>query len=265
MAYLKNSISWFIRRTGFILFADYLRYYFFLWRNFYKNKKFKNNHPDIAIPPDYLMYESFKLDYQRYYVGGKQTAEWIFNLTNQWLPKENGFILDWGCGPGRVIRHWPVKNYYGYASDVNDKSIAWCRQFLTGIHFLNQQLIPPLPVDEQKFDFIYGISILTHLNEHSHFLWMEEFQRILKPGGLLLLTTQGLSFKHKLTSREKRDFDQGKLIVRSAVKEGHRTFSSFQPVLFMEKLLHTFEVLKQITAEGEENVQDVWIVRKIVN
>jgi hypothetical protein len=33
----------------------------------------------------------------------------------------------------------------------------------------------------------------------------------------------------------------------------------------MEKLLHTFEVLKQIIAEGEENVQDVWIVRKIIN
>ena len=44
----------------------------------YQNKKdneaFKKKFPDIVLPPDYLMYESFKLDYASYYFGGKKTA-----------------------------------------------------------------------------------------------------------------------------------------------------------------------------------------------
>jgi SAM-dependent methyltransferase len=93
-------------------------------------------------------------------------------------------------------------------------------------------------------------------------LWIEELKRILKPGGLLFLTTQGNAFKDKLTQSEKSDFDDGHLIVRGAVKEGHRTFSSFHPNPFMEKLFDSFVILKHISIENEGNVQDVWIVRK---
>jgi SAM-dependent methyltransferase len=130
---------------------------------------------------------------------------------------------------------------------------------------VKQSSNPPLPFEALTFDFIYGISILTHINELSHFLWIDEFRRILKPEGILFLTTQGNSFKHKLTPGEKIAFDQGRCIVRSAVKEGHRTFSSFQPIPFMEKLFVDFEVLKHITTNEEENIQDVWIVRKIIH
>ena len=78
----------------------------------------------------------------------------------------------------------------------------------------------------------------------------------------MFLTTQGNAFKDKLTQSEKSDFDDGHLIVRGAVKEGHRTFSSFHPNPFMEKLFDSFVILKHISIENEGNVQDVWIVRK---
>jgi len=259
---IKNSFSRFLRKIRLLYVADYLRYFFVKYQNKKDNEAFKENFPDIVLPPDYLMYESFKLDYASYYFGGKTTAEWVQNITKEWLPEGNWVVLDWGCGPGRVIRHWPENNFTCFGSDVNDKSLAWCKHNFPSIRFLHQQVLPPLDIAGETFDLIYGISILTHLSLSAHFLWIKELDRILKPGGLLFLTTQGTAFKDKLTESEKRDFDQGNLIVRGAVKEGHRTFSSFHPVSFMEKLFHPFVILKHISTENEVNVQDVWIVRK---
>jgi 2-polyprenyl-3-methyl-5-hydroxy-6-metoxy-1,4-benzoquinol methylase len=136
---------------------------------------------------------------------------------------------------------------------------------LQNIHFINQQLNPPLAVDNHIFDLIYGISILTHLSESAHFMWMEEFSRVLKPGGILFLTTQGNSFKCKLTEIEKKEFEKGNLIIRDSVREGHRTYSSFHPNPFMEKLFQSFEILKHISSENELYIQDTWIVRKFNN
>ena len=259
---IKNSFSRFLRKVRLLYVADYLRYFFVKYQNKKDNDAFKEKFPDIVLPPDYLMYESFKLDYASYYFGGKKTAEWVQNITKEWLPEGNWVVLDWGCGPGRVIRHWPENNFTCFGSDVNDKSLDWCKLNFPSIRFLRQQVLPPLDIAKETFDLIYGISILTHLSLSAHFLWIEELGRILKPGGLLFLTTQGNAFKDKLTQSEKQDFDQGNLIVRGAVKEGHRTFSSFHPVLFMEKLFHSFVILKHISVDNEGNVQDVWIVRK---
>jgi ubiquinone/menaquinone biosynthesis C-methylase UbiE len=265
MTHFKNSLSWFLRKIRLLHFADYLRYFFLKGRNFKRNKAFKSNYPEIALPPDYLMYESFKLDYSSYYYGGKRTQEWIQHLTKEWLPGEHCVLLDWGCGPGRVIRHWTEDQYICYGSDVNKDSLNWCRQHLQNKHFINQQLNPPLAVDNHIFDLIYGISILTHLSESAHFMWMEEFSRVLKPGGILFLTTQGNSFKGKLTEIEKKEFEKGNLIIRDSVREGHRTYSSFHPNPFMEKLFQSFEILKHISSENELYIQDTWIVRKFNN
>lgn len=259
---LRNSFSGFLRKVRLLYLADYLRFFFVKYQNKKDNDAFKEKFPDLVLPPDYLMYESFKLDYANYYFGGKKTAEWVQNITKEWLSEGNWVILDWGCGPGRVIRHWPENQFTCFGSDVNEKSLAWCKHNFPSIRFLHQQVHPPLDIAEETFDLIYGISILTHLSLSAHFLWIEEFNRILKPGGLLFLTTQGNAFKNKLTQKEKWDFDHGNLVVRGAVKEGHRTFSSFHPELFMKKLFRNFVILHHISVENEGNVQDVWIVKK---
>lgn len=262
MNLIKNLVSGFLRKVRLLYVADYLRYFLIKYYNKKDNDAFKEKFPNIVLPPDYLMYESFKLDYASYYFGGKKTAEWVQNLTKEWLPVGNWVVLDWGCGPGRVIRHWPEHQFTCFGSDVNEKSLDWCKLNFPAIRFLNQQVLPPLDIAAQTFDLIYGISILTHLSLSAHFLWIEELKRILKPGGLLVLTTQGNAFKDKLMKSEIKDFDDGHLIVRGSVKEGHRTFSSFHPVPFMEKLFDSFVILKHISVENEGNVQDVWIVKK---
>ncbi|MEI6576863.1 MAG: class I SAM-dependent methyltransferase [Bacteroidota bacterium] len=264
----KNHLSKAFRHFGLSYPLDRLRFHYLRVKNRQDNLAFLKEHPDVILPPDYLMYESFQLDYQKYYNDSKKTAAWLWGLLSKHGLEAPANILDWGCGPGRIIRHLPGVmpngiNYYG--TDYNTESVNWCSKMLPGIHFYRNHLEPPLHKDLQGFDAIYGISIFTHLSEEMHLAWAAELQRVLRPGGLLLLTTQGKAFRVKLLAPEKKRFDNGELVIRGKVKEGHRTFSAFHPPEYFWKLFHELKIMEHIEKEEDSTnpQQDVWIFKKI--
>ncbi|HEX3701170.1 MAG TPA: class I SAM-dependent methyltransferase [Phenylobacterium sp.] len=100
-------------------------------------------------------------------------------------------ILDFGCGPGRVVASMkdlhPQGRFFG--CDIDEEAIAWARENLGDIaDFRVNGATGPLPFADESFDFIYGISILTHLPEAMQWGVLAELRRILKPGGLFLTT-----------------------------------------------------------------------------
>jgi SAM-dependent methyltransferase len=250
--------------------------YFFDWLHFVSqkitfrkiNKEFQQQHPDVQLPPDYLLYESFQLNYKKYYFDGMETAGWLADHLSKYLKLVNLNILDWGCGPGRIIRHLPDVTGQGcsfYGADYNPKTIEWCRSNLKGIAFVKNELKASLPFDANFFDVIYGLSVFTHLSEEKHTEWFVELYRILKSGGILFVTTQGRNFICKLTESEKVLFENGDIVVRGKVKEGHRTYSAFHPKDYMFRLFGKAEILAHIEQEpgkGKGIPQDIWIVRK---
>lgn len=249
-------------------FTDRLRYYAERFKNSAINRKFKAEHPDVAIPPDYLIYESFQLNYQKYYSESIGTAKWLKNHFEKHIELTNKRILDWGCGPGRIIRHLPSvigNNCEFYGTDYNRQSINWCDENIKGVQFNQNTLSATLPYADNFMDVIYGISIFTHLSEQLHHDWYRELYRILKPNGILFLTTQGDNFKPKLTASELQQYKNHQLVVRGNVKEGHRTYSAFHPQGFMKKLFSNAELLEHIETppEGKKWLpQDNWIIRK---
>lgn len=265
----KGQISSILRKLHLIYMADWAHFYVERYKNQKNNSVFKKNNPDVKLPPDYLIYESFQIDYTKYYTESINTAKWVADYFSKYLDLKEKKILDWGCGPGRVIRHLPdvVGNkcqYYG--TDYNKQSIDWCSKNLPGISFNCNTLEAKLPYPDDFFDGIYGISIFTHLSEQLHYDWYTELHRILKPGGILFLTTQGDNFKVKLIPSETARYDADELIIRDKVKEGHRMFSAFQPTEFMKKLFSNAEILEHyaelIPETGNWIPQDVWIIRK---
>ena len=102
-------------------------------------------------------------------------------------------ILDFGCGCGRTLVHMkslaPQAQFAG--TDIDPKAIEWCRQHLDFATFSLSKESPPIDYAADSFDFIYVISVFTHLDEDYQFRWLEELQRIAKPGGVLLLTLHG--------------------------------------------------------------------------
>lgn len=102
-------------------------------------------------------------------------------------------ILDFGCGCGRTLVH--MKNLAPDAEfdgiDIDANAIAWCKRNLSFANFKLSKETPPIDYAPDTFDFIYVISVFTHLDEDYQFRWLEELQRIAKPGALVVLTVNG--------------------------------------------------------------------------
>ncbi|MCH2033620.1 MAG: class I SAM-dependent methyltransferase [Tenacibaculum sp.] len=238
-----------------------------------KNKKsnnaFKKANPTVKLPPDFYIYETFQLNYEKFYTNGIPTAKWLFELISQFKKLDNVSILDWGCGTGRVLRHLPSiagNNNRYFGCDYNPKYVKWCSENLENIDFKLNEVTPPLEYENKKFDLVYGISIFTHLSLEQHHTWFEELHRILKPNGILFLTTHGNAHQFKLTDKESIKYDKGELIVHDFKKEGNRLFSSYQPESFMTEITERYNLstLKHIPGEitNGKPQQDVWIFKK---
>jgi SAM-dependent methyltransferase len=103
-------------------------------------------------------------------------------------------VLDWGCGCGRIIRHFletgiSCERLVGV--DIDRDNIEWCRKHLLGAEFYATDLRPPLPFDDASFDLVYGNSVFTHLDELHQDLWLTELRRILQPNGIIVVSVHG--------------------------------------------------------------------------
>jgi ubiquinone/menaquinone biosynthesis C-methylase UbiE len=264
----KGELSNLLRNFGLIYLFDKLRFYVQKFKFRKINRKFKMDYPDVKLPPDYLIYESFQMNYHKYYTESIAFAKLMSTYFAKHIELKDLNVLDWGCGPGRVIRHMPqmiAHNCEFYGTDYNANSIQWCKKNLPGIHFNHNSLEAVLPYEDNFFGVIYGHSIITHLSEELHYAWFKELRRVLKPGGILYLTAQGDNYKVKLSASELKQYNAGELVVRGKVKEGHRTYSAFQPNSFMKKLFADVKIVEHVVFKpnpGAGIPQDIWIVKK---
>jgi SAM-dependent methyltransferase len=263
----KSNITTVLRKLRLMHLADRLNFFYQKFRNRKSNKLFRKKNPNVVLPPDYMIYESFQMNYDNYYNDSLDTAKWLIDYFEKHIELKNIYILEWGCGPARIIRHLPRlldNSCKIFGSDYNDRTIEWCKKNIPNVNFAKNNLQPPLEYGSNFFDVIYATSVFTHLSEESHYDWFEELQRVSKKNGIIFLTTHGDNCKPKLTDEELRIFKSGKLVVRGNVKEGHRTFAAYQPPEFMRKLFSGVEILEHVTRAPEGNYipQDVWIVRK---
>jgi SAM-dependent methyltransferase len=143
-------------------------------------------------------------------------------------------------------------------------SIAWCTENLPHTEFHVNKLEPPLPIADVSVDVLYSVSVFTHLSGEMHEAWINEIKRVLRPGGLLLLTLHGNCVRGKLTPVERQRFDAGQLVVRGGVYEGSRLFAAFHPDRFTtEELLRNFEVIKKREPFATKMSQTLWVARKL--
>jgi len=115
-------------------------------------------------------------------------------------------ILDFGCGVGRVLLPLTsLANAQWHACDVNDRAISYLRRVAPKVNANVSDYYPPLSFDDNSFDCVYSISIWTHLPIALQLPWLIEVKRILRPGGLALISTSG---PHVVDVRRRRG-DQG--------------------------------------------------------
>jgi len=263
----KVIIKKLLLKLHLLPFFEKINFVFQKIKNKKSNNLFIKENPSVKIPPDFYLYETFDLNYKKYYFDSIHTTKWLLDHLKEFKDIDNVSILDWGCGTGRIIRHFPsvagLNNLY-FGCDYNKNYINWCSTNLDNIAFKLNRLNPPLDYQNNSFDIIYGISIFTHLSEDLHYQWMKELTRVLKSNGILFITTHGDSFKNKLGENEKKLFDSNSLVVHKYKKEGNRLFASYQPLKFFKTLCkkNNLKVLKHIKGKVSNNKpqQDIWII-----
>jgi SAM-dependent methyltransferase len=126
-----------------------------------------------------------------------------------WYCAFNSDIVELGCGCGRIA--YPLKGQWFEGTfvgvDIDEEMISYCRQKFPGDRFKfvlsehrsktyssnshnvrepgTQKLVIG---DTQSKDFIYSISLYSHLLEKELDEYLRETYRLLRPGGLMYLT-----------------------------------------------------------------------------
>lgn len=139
-------------------------------------------------------------------------------------------ILDFGCGCGRVARHWAeVEGPEIYGCDYNPDLVTWCAANLPTLRATRNHLAPPTPYVTGSFDLIYALSVFSHLDEPLQRDWLAEFRRLLRPSGLLVLSVLGEKLRHRLSAEEQRRFDRGELVVQRPRMAGRNLCTVYHP------------------------------------
>jgi SAM-dependent methyltransferase len=117
--------------------------------------------------------------------------------------------------------------------------IEWCRRNLPFGRFAVNALEPPLPYGDGSFGLAYAFSVFTHLPEALQMSWVDEFGRVLRPGGYLLVSTLGEFYADldRLTDTERAAFDEGRLVVLFEEHAGESFCSAYHPRRYVEETL----------------------------
>jgi SAM-dependent methyltransferase len=175
-----------------------------------------------------------------------------------------GSILDFGCGCGRLVRHWRDLDAEVHGCDYNPLLVDWCRDALGFANFRRNGLEPRLPYDDAAFGLVYAVSIFTHLDAGQQLPWMAELARVVRPGGVLLVTVAGASrAARQLDGPDSERFDAGELVVRRADLAGTNACAAFHPRRYIEETLSSGLELAGLVPDGAADVrQDQVLLRK---
>ncbi|MGD0338177.1 MAG: class I SAM-dependent methyltransferase [Bacteroidota bacterium] len=271
---MKNKFKKLLRTIGLL---DLIRIVYHSLQSFsprvfldeysYRRKGLPDGYP---APPLRLIFLIIGLPWVSvYYYSGKE----IFDDMKALLGKNKidirsfNSILDFGCGCGRIIRHFlPHSNaVHLHGSDYNPELIRWCSANLPFAKFHANTLAPPLSYENSMFDFLYARSVFTHLSVELQKKWTAEFHRVLRKGGYIYLTTHGESTFSKFTPAEKAVLEHEGILTLNQNIEGDNKCATYQTKKFLEdNLLSGFELVDYMPGGKNANQkQDVYLLRKI--
>jgi SAM-dependent methyltransferase len=174
-------------------------------------------------------------------------------------------LLDWGCGCGRVLRHWSgLPKTHVFGCDIDPRMVAWCDENLPFAQTTVNALSPPLPYEDTRFELVYAFSVITHLSEDLQGAWLREVLRVLRPGGYFVFSTLGEYYasRNRLTAAERASFEQGNLVVLYERSAGTSLCSAYHPPEYVRRELARGFDYVAFRPAADDGRHDLHLLRK---
>ena len=235
----------------------------------------RNYEVDQVLPPAFLrkrIHGSEDLDTFEQ-VGRAVAADVIVYLNRVKTAGAEFRILDFGVGCARVLK--PLQELANqtssrreaiewHGSDIDVQAIEWCKAYLGKRgEFAVNDAMPPLTFPDGFFDFIYSISIFTHLPEMMQFAWLKEINRVLKVGGEAVISTH--SFGPPRKRKEERLIAHGFHHGGGAGAEGLPDFyqTSYHTREYIEREWGKVIAVESFVEKGVNNDQNLVLCRRL--
>src|SRR5919109_5051008 len=107
-----------------------------------------------------------------------------------------GPICDMGCGPGQIARYLHRQSVPTLGVDLSANMVAEAQRLNPEIHFHQGNMLS-LPDSDNSWGGIAAFYCIIHIPREQIVEVLREMKRVLKPGGVLLLTFHvGDEIKH---------------------------------------------------------------------
>jgi 2-polyprenyl-3-methyl-5-hydroxy-6-metoxy-1,4-benzoquinol methylase len=140
-------------------------------------------------PIDYYDCEERGLEEDRPLLQREQKS---IQLIRKYVPeKKDIHILDVGCGNGSFLQELDkslARNYHYHGVDYSEYKVKKASSL--PYEFRRCNLEEGIPYEDETFDVVYSGEVIEHLYNPDYML--EECYRVLKPNGLLIISTPNL-------------------------------------------------------------------------
>ena len=147
----------------------------------------------VPVPPPELVHRVGTSDMSDFRSKGGELKQRILALLPEDWSFEGKRVLDFGCGIGRLLRHFlpESRTCELHGCDIDADSIDWLQRHLSPpLHFRRNEEVPPLSYAAETFDLVIATSVFTHIAD-AWSDWLVEMHRILRPDGLLVASFLG--------------------------------------------------------------------------
>jgi len=223
--------------------------------------------PDgLPLPPPYLIHAvTGREDEALFLESGRREARAITAaLARQGVDVGRlGAVLDFGCGCGRILRHFAgVRGPAWHGTDYDPELLGWARQHLPFATFQVNAFLGRLAFPDATFDLVYMFSVFTHLTEAQQLHWMAELTRVIVPGGHLYLALSGEKFLSLVAPTRLEEFRAGQLVVVWPEHAGRNVCGTYHPESYVRRTLARGLKVVDFVPSPDVKHLDAYLLRK---
>jgi SAM-dependent methyltransferase len=116
----------------------------------------------------------------------------VVHLADSGDINQKELILDLGCGAGRHLRFLESRRFRTVGLDIAQNGLLASKEVLTNnklaVRVMQADMAAPLPFPDGCFDCVISVHVIFHNTRKKIQNTLDEVKRVLKPGGILLVT-----------------------------------------------------------------------------